>query len=147
MKLKNDSLRGILAEFKYFLNSNNAIIGDVLNKYNLSQNEYMIFHHISYTPGITQYELAKKLKFTTQRLNQLSKGLVNEGYIDKVERDGALLKKGLYVTPKGEETIETVNREINIIMSDLLNPEEIEDLEIINKLLKRINKKIRKRVK
>ncbi len=140
-------LKGLLAEFKYFINANNSIISDIINDYYLSHNDYTIFYQISYNEGITQYDLAKKLKFTTQRLNQIVKSLEDEGYIKKVEAEGALLKKGLYITEKGRKTIEEISEKIYNVTIEILSKEEIEDLEIINRLLTRINKLLRTRIK
>lgn len=145
--MDKNALKGLLAEFKYFINANSSIIGDIISEYYLSHNDYTIFYQISYHEGITQYDLAKKLKFTTQRLNQIVKGLEDEGYIKKVEAEGALLKKGLYITEKGQKTIEEISEKIYDVTVDILSKEEIEDLEIINRLLTRINKLLRTRIK
>ncbi len=136
----------LISEFKFYLNTHIKLLGTLLEKYNLSYNDYVILMEIFKNEGVTQYDLSKKLEMSAQRLNQIVKKLEEERLLSKFKEREARGKKSLLIKDKGIEVIEVVNKELDKNVENLLTERDKEDLIIINKMLQRINDDVRQRV-
>ncbi len=136
----------LISEFKFYLNTHSKLLGTLLEKYNLSYNDYVILMEIFKNEGFTQYDLSKKHEMSAQRLNQIVKKLEEERLLSKFKEREARGKKSLLIKDKGIEVIEVVNKELDKNVENLLTERDKEDLIIINKMLQRINDDVRQRV-
>ncbi|WP_028857176.1 MarR family transcriptional regulator [Psychrilyobacter atlanticus] len=82
------------------------LLCNVVENYNVNQNEYYLLRYLEKNPGEIQYNFLKFTTLTKSRINQIVSKLEKMGYLEKKsEMTGGLLKKPLYLTKLGEMVV------------------------------------------
>lgn len=107
-----------------------------LNNLNLTKMEGVYLRTIYNFPGISQYDIAKMNNCDKSLVVKHIGNLENKGFIMK--KDISLRKKGVFLTPCGEEAVNFINLSVENFEDEIfseIGPEKVEIfLEVLDKL-------------
>ncbi|OOM78180.1 transcriptional regulator SlyA [Clostridium puniceum] len=98
--------------------------------------------YISDHEGIIQKDLADFFNKRGASITSMLQGLEKKGYIERrIPKDNEREKR-VYVLPKGSELIDTFNSKFEEIENEITSSLSQEEIEILKKLLTKINKNL-----
>jgi len=95
-------------------------------------------------PEKSQKALAKKMKFTEGAMSHSVKKLIKRGILEQVPLETDMRYKRLVLTKKGENFINEYEQYVTKIYKDIFTDFQENELIMLDKLLKKINKNIEK---
>jgi len=107
----------------------NAFISRELRDHQVSHGQVEYFITIYFNPGLTQYELSKKLLVTKASVTKALKVLEKEGYVKRVSSEEDKRELRCFVTEEGEAVVKEFMPKANVIKETLFKGFSTEEIK------------------
>ena len=139
-----EGLKGMARRLNFVSNYIKYLCKNILDNFNLSYNEYLIIFYLT-SSEMTQYQLAKSMQVSPQRINQIISDLVNkEIVLKKSFLENNVIKKNLTLTEYGRNLFKEIRGEANRLELKFDEENGIEDFIKLNYYLERVEALIKK---
>lgn len=129
---------------KRFLTAFGALKGYILTQIaseseaGLHTSQLSALHFIFYEPGITQTQLASRLKITTTAVSNAIRDMAVQELVERRPSPDDARSMQLFLAPKGQGIVEDIINKSTQVLVDLLSPLSVEEQQMFIETLEKI---------
>lgn len=134
----------VVMQLKETNNKLAQIMHQKISEYNLKMGQLHLTILVKRFPEKSQKDLAKKMKFTEGAMSHSVKKLIKRGILEQIPLETDMRYNRLVLTEEGQSFINEYEQYVEKIYKNIFNDFQNNELIMLDKLLKRINKNIEK---
>jgi len=134
----------VVMQLKETNNKLAQIMHQKISEYNFKMGQLHLTILVKRFPEKSQKDLAKKMKFTEGAMSHSVKKLIKRGILEQIPLETDMRYNRLVLTEEGQSFINEYEQYVEKIYKNIFNDFQNNELIMLDKLLKRINKNIEK---